>query len=253
MILESISFANEFTISDLELKIANGYFDEFLQDFSIYVMTNKGIVKINKNTKAIEYNSIIDLSNYVIKDGNKTLSTNDYTNDDKTLVGKINNKSDKGESYTKSESDNKYVVKETNKQLMTKAESDKLATLFNYDDTDIKNDISVLKQQKLNTSDLDGILNSKGYLTEHQNLDAYALKTDVNTKIETIKDDSGYLSTDRVDTLPEPSANYWGKLIRKITYVEDAYNSSIDELYICMRSSNNRDGSSYSWKKVNLT
>lgn len=225
MILESISFANEFTISDLELKIANGYFDEFLQDFSIYVMTNKGIVKINKNTKAIEYNPIIDLSNYVIK----------------------------GESYTKSESDNKYVVKETNKQLMTKAESDKLATLSNYDDTNVKNDINTLKQQKLNTSDLDNIISSKGYLTEHQNLDAYALKTDVNAKIETIKDDFGYLSTDRVDALPEPSANYWGKFIRKITYVEDEYNSSIDELYICMRSSNVTEGSSYSWKKVNLT
>lgn len=253
MILESISFANEFTIPDLELKIASGYFDEFLKDYTIYVMTEKGIVKISKDTKSIEYNSTIDLSNYVIKDGDKVLSTNDYTNEDKTLVGKISDKSDKGESYTKSESDNKYVVKETNKQLMTKAESDKLATLSNYNDSEIKSEINTLKTTKLNTSDLDTILNSKGYLTEHQNLDNYALKSDVDDKISTIKDENGYLQINEVDELPEANANYRGKIIMKQTYINGEYPGTLDEYYICVRSSNVSTGANYEWKKLTLS
>ena len=54
MIFESVQFSNEFTISDLQAKIDSGYFDEFLNDFSIFVMTEKGIVKINKDNKQIE-------------------------------------------------------------------------------------------------------------------------------------------------------------------------------------------------------
>lgn len=237
MILESISFANEFTISDLELKIVNGYFDEFLKDYAVYVMTEKGIVKINKDTKSIEYNPIIDLSNYVIKDGNKVLSANDYTDEDKTLVEKISNKSDKGESYTKAESDNKYVAKEANKQLMTKAESDKLATLSNYDDSEIKSEINTLKTTKLNIGDLD----------------SYALKQDVDNKISTIKDENGYLQINEADELPEANANYRGKIIMKQTYIDGEYPGLLDEYYICIRSSNVRDGANYEWKKLTLS
>ena len=53
MIFESVQFSNEFTISDLQAKIDSGYFDEFLNNFSIYVMTEKGIVKINKDDLTI--------------------------------------------------------------------------------------------------------------------------------------------------------------------------------------------------------
>ena len=111
MIFESVQFSNEFTISDLQAKIDSGYFDEFLNDFSIFVMTEKGIVKINKDNKQIEYNSIVDLNNYVSKIEGKGLSTNDYTNEEKNLVASISDKANIGESYTKSESDNKYVEK----------------------------------------------------------------------------------------------------------------------------------------------
>ena len=96
MIFESVQFSNEFTISDLQTKIDSGYFDEFLNDFSIFVMTEKGIVKINKDNKQIEYNSIVDLNNYVSKIEGKGLSTNDYTNEEKNLVASISDKANVG-------------------------------------------------------------------------------------------------------------------------------------------------------------
>lgn len=64
MILESIQFSNIYTITDLQSKLDSGYFDEFLAEFSIYVMTEKGLVKINQD-KTIEYNVSVDLSNYI--------------------------------------------------------------------------------------------------------------------------------------------------------------------------------------------
>lgn len=64
MIFESIQFSNIYTITDLQSKLDSGYFDEFLTEFSIYVMTEKGLVKINQN-KTIEYNIAVDLTNYV--------------------------------------------------------------------------------------------------------------------------------------------------------------------------------------------
>ena len=64
MILESIQFSNVYKISDLQTKLDSGFFDEFLTDFSLYVMTEKGIVKINQD-KTIEYNVSVDLNNYI--------------------------------------------------------------------------------------------------------------------------------------------------------------------------------------------
>ena len=147
MIFESVQFSNEFTISDLQAKIDSGYFDEFLNDFSIFVMTEKGIVKINKDNKQIEYNSIVDLNNYVSKIEGKGLSTNDYTNEEKNLVASISDKANVGESYTKSESDIKYVEKENNKRLITEEEITKLNSLNNYDDSNVNNEIT-----KINTT-----------------------------------------------------------------------------------------------------
>lgn len=153
MIFESVQFSNEFTISDLQSKITSGYFDEFLNDFSIFVMTEKGIVKINKDNKQIEYNSIVDLTNYVSKIEGKGLSTNDYTNEEKDLVALISDKSNIGDSYTKSESDNKYVEKEDNKRLITEEEITKLNSLKNYDDSNIKNEIIKINTTLQNISD----------------------------------------------------------------------------------------------------
>lgn len=64
MILESIQFSNIYKISDLQAKLDAGYFDDFLVEFSIYLMTEKGLVKINQD-KIIEYNVSVDLSNYI--------------------------------------------------------------------------------------------------------------------------------------------------------------------------------------------
>lgn len=64
MILESIQFSNIYKIADLQAKLDSGYFDDFLVEFSIYLMTEKGLVKINQD-KTIEYNVSVDLSNYV--------------------------------------------------------------------------------------------------------------------------------------------------------------------------------------------
>lgn len=64
MILESIQFSNIYKITDLQAKLDSGYFDDFLVEFSIYLMTEKGLVKINQD-KTIEYNVSVDLSNYI--------------------------------------------------------------------------------------------------------------------------------------------------------------------------------------------
>ena len=121
MILESIQFSNVYKISDLQAKLESGYFDDFLKDFAIYVMTEKGFVKINQD-KAIDYNISVDLNDYVTKVNGKELSTNDYSNDEKTEVAKIKDKANIGDSYTKSESDNKYVEKENGKRLVSDEE-----------------------------------------------------------------------------------------------------------------------------------
>lgn len=84
------------------------------------------------------------LNNKVNKDGNKGLSTNDYTNIEKTKLASLENYDD----------------------TQIKAQ---LATLHNYDDTDIKNDITALKTAE------------------------NKLKTDVTTLQNTIKYKTGYI------------------------------------------------------------
>lgn len=142
MILESIQFSNIYTIIDLQSKLDSGYFDEFLKEFAIYLMTEKGLVKVNKD-KSIVYNVSTDLSNYITK---VELNSKRYLTEHQSLED--------------------YALK---------------SELSNYITEDVLNSKGYLTtHQSLEGYVTETELNSKGYLTEHQSLAGYALKSDFN-------------------------------------------------------------------------
>lgn len=115
MILESIQFSNIYTITDLQSKLDSGYFDEFLAEFSIYVMTKKGLVKINQD-KTIEYNVSVDLSNYV--------KNTDIATRDKLGIIKVGNGLDINNGYI-------YTVLATNAKIDDKSDKSLVITPSN--------------------------------------------------------------------------------------------------------------------------
>ena len=91
--------------------------------------------------------------------------------------------------YTKTQVDSELddkVDKITGKQLSTEdytsAEKTKLAGLSNYDDTEIKGDISDLETNKQDISTLDDDVEALGYLKQHQSLDNYYTKAEDTMK-----------------------------------------------------------------------
>lgn len=115
MILESIQFSNIYTITDLQSKLDSGYFDEFLTEFSIYIMTEKGLVKINQD-KTINYNVSVDLSNYV--------KNTDIATRDKLGIIKVGNGLDINNGYI-------YTVLATNAKIDDKSDKSLVITPSN--------------------------------------------------------------------------------------------------------------------------
>ena len=137
----------------------------------------------------------------------------------------LNSKADKTSVYTKAEADEKFatnielnhvksdlatkadtsslngkVDKVEGKSLVDDSEIARLATLTNYDDTEVKNLIAT----KANSADVYTKTESDAkYLTEHQSLADYATKeelslkansSDIPTKTSQLVNDSGYLT-----------------------------------------------------------
>lgn len=116
------------------------------------------------------------------------------------------------------------VDKEDGKSLIATSEIERLATLKNYDDTEIKNTLAL----KANASDIptkvsqlendknyltsipveyitETELNAKGYLTEHQDISHLALKTEVPTKTSQLTNDSDYINSQSIANLAQKS------------------------------------------------
>lgn len=167
----------------------------------------------------------------------------------------LNSKADKTSVYTKAEADEKFatnvelnhvkselankadtsslngkVDKVEGKSLVDDTEIARLATLTNYDDTEVKNLIATkansadvytktesdakyltehqslanyaTKEElslKANSSDIptktSQLVNDSGYLTEHQSLENYATKSEIPTLISQLTNDSGYITS----------------------------------------------------------
>lgn len=85
MIIESLHFKNQnISINELQEKINSGYYDLLLHQ-PFLTLTNEGFVIVNTD-KTITSNIAIDLSSYVEKEDNKSLSTNDLTNELKDMI-----------------------------------------------------------------------------------------------------------------------------------------------------------------------
>ena len=69
MIIETIELydGQEITIDELQTKITQGDFDDILDLYSILIMTSSGMVKIDKATKNILINPLVDLTNFALK------------------------------------------------------------------------------------------------------------------------------------------------------------------------------------------
>lgn len=97
--------------------------------------------------------------------------------------------------YTKTQVDSELDGKVdvvSGKQLSTEdyttVEKTKLAGLQNYDDTDVKADISDLQEDKQDISTLDTDIEALGYLKQHQSLDNYYTKTEVDAELDDKQD-----------------------------------------------------------------
>lgn len=91
MIIETIELytGQEISINELQSKLNNGDFNDILSLYSILIMTDVGVVKIDKETRTIISNPLVDLSLYALKsdipklsideNGNLTVTINDIT------------------------------------------------------------------------------------------------------------------------------------------------------------------------------
>ena len=146
------------------------------------------------------------------------------------LAGEVANKADKTSVYTKTEADEKFatnielnqvlseyatnvelnhvkaelankadtsslngkVDKVEGKSLISDSEITRLATVTNYDDTEVKNLIAT----KANSADVYTKTESDAkYLTEHQSLANYATKSEIPTATSQLTNDSGYITS----------------------------------------------------------
>lgn len=111
---------------------------------------------------------------------------------------------DKSTFATKAELQNK-VDKEEGKSLVSDSEIAKLAELKNYDDTDIKSSISNLTETKADKTAISDMatqtwVESKGYLTEHQDISNLATKTELSEGLETKQDKGDYASRESLNS-----------------------------------------------------
>lgn len=103
---------------------------------------------------------------------------------------------DKATFSTKSDLQNK-VDKEEGKSLVSNSEITKLAGLKNYDDTGIKSSISTLTETKADKTAISDMatqtwVESKDYLTEHQDISKLATKTELSDGLESKQDKGDY-------------------------------------------------------------
>ena len=100
----------------------------------------------------------------------------------------------KSELATKADTSslNSKVDKVEGKSLVDDSEIARLATLTNYDDTEVKNLIAT----KANSADVYTKTESDAkYLTEHQSLANYATKSEIPTLTSQLTNDSGYITS----------------------------------------------------------
>ena len=100
----------------------------------------------------------------------------------------------KAELATKADTSslNGKVDKVEGKSLISDSEITRLATVTNYDDTEVKNLIAT----KANSADVYTKSESDAkYLTEHQSLANYATKSEIPTATSQLTNDSGYITS----------------------------------------------------------
>lgn len=131
---------------------------------------------------------------------------------------------------TKDELNNK-VDKVKGKSLIDDTEIERLASVTNYDDTELKNlvnskankteipsKVSELTNDKGFISSIpseyitETELNNKGYLTQHQDLSSYAKTTDIPTKVSELDNDKNYLTSVPSEYITETELNNKGYL-----------------------------------------
>ena len=121
------------------------------------------------------------------------------------------------------------VDKVKGKSLIDDTEIERLKTVTNYDDTELKNQIN----SKADKTDIPTVptkvseltndkgfissipseyiteteLNNKGYLTQHQDLSSYAKTTDIPTKVSELDNDKNYLSSIPSEYITETELN----------------------------------------------
>ncbi|MDD6005668.1 MAG: pyocin knob domain-containing protein, partial [Firmicutes bacterium] len=136
----------------------------------------------------------VGIENLVVNSDNHLIVT--LTDGSSVDAGLINITIDVGEDIDltpylkKEEASNTYVTKEAGKSLVSDTEIARLASIDNYDDTELRTKI----EKKANITDIPTVPtkvseleNDSNYLTEHQDLSEYALKTE-------IPDVSGFLT-----------------------------------------------------------
>lgn len=175
-------------------------------------------LSINPETGVLKANGggvadSVDWNNITSKPETFTPSSHNHSIADiNTLQETLNNKADKNElsnkldidTYntdkdtfsTKSDLQNK-VDKEEGKSLVSDSEIVKLAELKNYDDTDIKSSISTLTETKADKTAISDMatqtwVESKDYLTEHQDISNLATKTELSEGLESKQDKGDY-------------------------------------------------------------
>lgn len=125
---------NSVDVLPADATIGDLYFvgTEGSEDYKEYVLTEDGVWEQIGVSK-------IDLSAYVLKDGEKGLSSNDFTDNEKEKLANLENYDDTEIKANIA----KKVDKKDGYSLVSDTEITRLAEVKNYDDTQVKNDIAI--------------------------------------------------------------------------------------------------------------
>jgi len=186
--LEEIAVENsEVALEEVEVETIVEYYDdtelreaiEELNENKVDKVAGKGLSTNDYTTE--EKEKLAGLNNYDDTEVKQDITDikNEQTTQNTNISNLNENKANKSETYTKTQVNNlleEKVSKEVGKSLISDTEIARLAGVINYDDTEVKQDISNIKAEQTtqntniqnNTEDIESLENAVSLLNEGQ-------------------------------------------------------------------------------------
>ena len=250
------NYTNEF--KDIYKECTEEYSNECINEYNC-PDCNEAKLQSDKNARKI--NEVIDQVNTLIQINNETV---DFIHEKVKEVIEDETGTNTGANVdlsnyvTKTELDSK-VDKETGKSLISDSEIERLSTLKNYDDTDVKHNLnSKADKTELhnhsNKTVLDGITSTK--ITEWNNKSTFngnynnlTNKPTIPTKTSQLTNDSGFITSVPSEYVTETELNNKGYLTQHQDLSNYATKTQVNAFNTLTLGINKNDGLMYIYKQ----